>query len=280
MLIAFPGNGGQSVEHDRRCASLPPIPSSGGVQSELCWLLQYKRRIECMETQTARWSEQSQQRKREKRKNEKTTATATFTVPPPPAHSFPTGNLLAIVCREGVAAAGLDASIASGKAAWASTSSAEVLCAPAPATASISRGPNRVWLAGLGPSRLSATGTGYESHIAHLAIAGGTRYLGRASRAISTPHPLAPYHTPSFSPSPLPLAPAHSPQLGLPLSENKGWGSNAGAGGTTIWEPPSTPCPFPSPGYVSPSSSFQHPIAPSSPLDAAMQHCHPPPKAA
>ncbi|KAL7899318.1 hypothetical protein HDV64DRAFT_268490 [Trichoderma sp. TUCIM 5745] len=146
VFETFPGNGGQSVEHDRRCASLGACK---GVSENYCNCYLHR------------------------------SSTANPQLP----------NLLAIVCREGVAAAALDASIASGKAAWASTSSAEVLCAPAPATASIS-----------------------------------PRYLHAA--------PLAPCCTPSFSPSfPLPLAPAHSPQLGL---QNKGWGSNAGAGGTTI----------------------------------------------
>ncbi|EHK43211.1 hypothetical protein TRIATDRAFT_258448 [Trichoderma atroviride IMI 206040] len=163
------------------------------------------------------------------------------------AHNFPTGNLLAIVCR-GVAAAALDASIASGKAAWASTSAAEVLCAPAPATASISRGPKRVWLAGLGPSRRWCYR--YGVRVAHRPSRHCRWYtlLGTCSARYLHAAPLAPCDTatpPSLSPSlPLPLAPAHSPQLGLPLSEDKGWGSNAGAGGTTIWEPPSTPCPF------------------------------------
>lgn len=31
-LIAFPGNGGQSLEHDRRCASLPPDTVAWGVR--------------------------------------------------------------------------------------------------------------------------------------------------------------------------------------------------------------------------------------------------------
>lgn len=90
--------------------------------------------------------------------------------------------------------------------------------------------------------------------------------------------PLAPCYTPSLSPS-LPPAARSCPfaPAGAPTERKQGLGLECWGRRYNHLRAAKYPVPLSSPGYVSPSSSFQHPIAPSSPLDAAMQHCCPPP---